>query len=79
MRAATLELFRIEEGEDSSYHGTSKAGATNRCDFALKGAKKKWGVRKNTLVVATATVVVDDGADGAAGDILSSPATCTCS
>ncbi len=78
MRAATLELFRIEEGEDSSYHGTSKAGATNRCDFALKGAKKG-GVRENILVVATATVVVDNGADGVAEDILSSPATCTCS
>jgi hypothetical protein len=49
LRAATLELFRIEEGEDSSYHGTSKAGTTNRRDLALKVQLKKGGFRRRAF------------------------------
>ena len=32
---SSLELFRIQEGEDGSDHGTSEAGATDGRDFAL--------------------------------------------
>ena len=32
---ASLELFRIQEGEDGGDHGASEAGATDGCDFAL--------------------------------------------
>jgi hypothetical protein len=45
---ASFELFRIQEGEDGSDHGASKAGTTDGRDFALCCARRVTLVEKNT-------------------------------